>query len=1511
MSKSDVLRNRIEEIFSPDNLVDLQESITDDRSYLISQENNIGPAVTVLLRKRIQELDCLNDIGHRIDEKPVMDEFLEWLTNRIPSAMQNPEIAIAAITFDNQVYGNPVALSLSSKIVAGIRIGSDLLGYIHIAYTRDQHFLDEESAFIGAVAGRVSGYLENYLLIKEMERRSFELTILNEMSQSLSNTLSGHQIAKTIFQFSSKLIDFNSFYLAHYNNEAGLLSYSFVYLSGTERKPFSRPLGNGLTEQIIRTGEIFTLQDDVKNQAVRMGFDYTSGENDVLAKSWIGVPIFYENDVLGVMSVQSSNETKFFSTDECNLLMAIARQSAVSIHNSQTELRLEQDDDELLKFKRGIDQSSDAVFITDLEGTITYINPAFEKIYGFTQKEAIGNTPRIIKSGMIPQEQYQYFWQTLLSGEIISGELANKTKDGRIIPIEGANVPILDDDKKIVGFLAIHRDITSRKESEALIAKRSSDLETIAQLSTIISSILEPEKLLKEVVNQVKTRFNLYHSQIYLIGPNQKKLVLAAGAGEIGDQMVAKNWEISIDDEVSIAARSARKRKGITINDITHEKGYLPNPYLPNTKGEMAVPIAIGENILGILDVQSGQIATFSTEDISIISSLASQIAVALQNANQYKETQEALSRTSALLTISQAASSSGDVEDILNQSLKSVLNNSGFKCGLISMINQSTKQLEIAVHRDLPENLLAKLSGEGLIGTLCEFVFLKKTSIYLEDLSKDAPVNVSGLLGMGLQSYYGIPLQSRGEFLGTLCVFGEEPREKEEWVDTLMQAASRQISVSVENILLLRETQSALERADLLYQGGDRVIHAATDQELLDAVVESTSAHNFDRAYLINFDKPWDEMPPDYINIRAFWRQDELDEYELSIDEIGIYKMALVELADISSPTFVIDINTDTRVSENLRDLLANNSGIKSFAVFPLVVGGQFFGAITFQSKSIVFLDDLAVRQINSLVGQAATVLQSLKLRSNLQIQLSEMENLQSMLSREAWTSYISRNKQDHWGYEYNRVEVQPLVKGRSGNGHFKNKKAFDFPLEVRGEIIGGLGIDPEDNSFLTEDEQSFLHAVAEQVSQALERARLIEQTQKSAVELQTVAQVSSRSSTSLEPTELLQSVVDLAKNSFNLYHAHIYLLDDTATKLILSSGAGEIGRKMVEEGWVIFLEEDSIVSRAARSYQGQIVGNVWENPEFLPNPLLPDTKSELAIPMMVGKNLLGVFDVQSTRQNNFTEEDLQTFSTLASQVSVALQNARLYAEQSITVERLRELDHLKTSFLANMSHELRTPLNSILGFTQVILEGIDGPLTDYMVSDLQLIEKNGKHLLNLINEVLDMAKIESGKMSLTIETVDLSELISDILDTTSGQAREKGIYLSLDSEVEESIVIQADQMRLRQIMINLVGNSIKFTETGGVSVKVIKNATDIKILVEDTGIGVPSENLETIFEAFSQVDTSTTRKAGGTGLGLPISRRLVEMHGGKLWAESNGLGDGTTMHLVLPIKAKLSYGE
>jgi signal transduction histidine kinase len=253
-----------------------------------------------------------------------------------------------------------------------------------------------------------------------------------------------------------------------------------------------------------------------------------------------------------------------------------------------------------------------------------------------------------------------------------------------------------------------------------------------------------------------------------------------------------------------------------------------------------------------------------------------------------------------------------------------------------------------------------------------------------------------------------------------------------------------------------------------------------------------------------------------------------------------------------------------------------------------------------------------------------------------------------------------------------------------------------------------------------------------------------------------------------------------------------------------------------------------------------------------------------------------------------------------LAAQVAVAVQNAEQFAEQVQTAEKLREVEQLKSEFLASMSHELRTPLNSIIGFADVLLEGLDGQLNERMEQDVRLIRDSGDHLRSLIGDILDMSKIEAGKMELRYEEIDLGQMAQDIVATAAHMAEEKGLHLHLNL-AEDLFNIYADRTRLRQIMWNIMGNAIKFTPKGSVTLTMQTQEDHVLISVRDTGIGIMPENLPIVFEQFRQVDGSLNRAAEGTGLGMPITKKLIELHGGEIWVESI-FGVGTTFWFTLP---------
>jgi len=261
---------------------------------------------------------------------------------------------------------------------------------------------------------------------------------------------------------------------------------------------------------------------------------------------------------------------------------------------------------------------------------------------------------------------------------------------------------------------------------------------------------------------------------------------------------------------------------------------------------------------------------------------------------------------------------------------------------------------------------------------------------------------------------------------------------------------------------------------------------------------------------------------------------------------------------------------------------------------------------------------------------------------------------------------------------------------------------------------------------------------------------------------------------------------------------------------------------------------------------------------------------------------------------------ELLQTF---AAQSTLAIENARLFREIERKSHELEIASLHKSQFLANMSHELRTPLNAILGYTELIVDQIYGPVPEKIADVLERVEKSGRHLLGLINDVLDLSKIEAGQLVLSLNDYTFDEVAQSVATAVGSLASEKKLQLLVD--VTPGLPVgNGDERRITQVLLNLVGNAIKFTDTGEVVVRVTKRDEMFVASVADTGPGIREEDRQKIFEEFQQGDSSSTKTKGGTGLGLAIAKRIVEMHGGRIWVEST-VGKGSTFYFSIPVRA------
>ncbi len=291
---------------------------------------------------------------------------------------------------------------------------------------------------------------------------------------------------------------------------------------------------------------------------------------------------------------------------------------------------------------------------------------------------------------------------------------------------------------------------------------------------------------------------------------------------------------------------------------------------------------------------------------------------------------------------------------------------------------------------------------------------------------------------------------------------------------------------------------------------------------------------------------------------------------------------------------------------------------------------------------------------------------------------------------------------------------------------------------------------------------------------------------------------------------------------------------------------------------------------------------------------------RSMLGVPLLRDATSIGVVILVRKVARPFTEKQINLVTTFADQAVIAIETVRLFDEIQEKSRQLAEASQHKSQFLANMSHELRTPLNAILGYTELLIDEVYGETPEKMRDVLQRIDSNGRHLLGLINDVLDLSKIEAGQLILALDHYSLKNVVHTAFSAVEPLAREKQLVFRIDMPTDLPPGY-GDERRLTQVVLNLVGNAIKFTDTGEVVIKAAKVNGAFEVAVRDTGPGICEADRAKLFQEFQQADNAITRKKGGTGLGLAISKRIIELHGGKIRIES-AVGRGSTFSFTLP---------
>ena len=445
------------------------------------------------------------------------------------------------------------------------------------------------------------------------------------------------------------------------------------------------------------------------------------------------------------------------------------------------------------------------------------------------------------------------------------------------------------------------------------------------------------------------------------------------------------------------------------------------------------------------------------------------------------------------------------------------------------------------------------------------------------------------------------------------------------------------------------------------------------------------------------------------------------------------------------------------------------------------------------------------------------------------------------------------------------------------------------------------------------TDKQIELVTTFADQAVIAIENVRLFDEVQARTEDLaeslqqQTatadVLKVISRSTFDLQP--VFDTMAEIAVRLCEAERAYIFRFDGKLLRAVASHNAGP-----ENQDWV-YRKSDSarpayVYRRVPASSDGPC-----RSPTFRVIPSIVTLRADvdpirtmLAVPMLRGDELIGTITIYRLEMKPFTAKQIALMETFADQAVIAIENVRLFDEIQDKSRQLAEASQHKSQFLANMSHELRTPLNAILGYNELIVDGIYGTPSEKMQAVLKRMESNGRHLLGLINAVLDLSKIEAGQFTLDLADYSLQNVAQTVYNAVEPLALDKKLVFK--AEVQSDLPPgRGDERRLTQVLLNLVGNAIKFTDAGEVVIKADASNGTFNLAVRDTGPGISAADQAKLFQEFQQADNSMTRKKEGTGLGLAISKRIIEMHGGRIWMESQ-LGKGSTFFVMLPVQAQ-----
>jgi len=997
-------------------------------------------------------------------------------------------------------------------------------------------------------------------------------------------------------------------------------------------------------------------------------------------------------------------------------------------------------------------------------------------------------------------------------------------------------------------------------------------------------------------------------------------------------------------------------------------EGIVKTAELGGARTILAVPMLKEGRAVGGIIIYRPEVRPFTQKQIDLVSTFADQAVIAIENARLFNETKEALEQLTTTADVLRViAGSPADVKPVLETVAMRAAKICDASDARIWLVEGDAIR-HAAGFGDIPITVEAGDARPIERGLLPGRAILDRAPVHVEDIqavsSEDLPLSRDIARHSGWRTALSVPLLREAHALGAITLRRMEVRPFTEKQIALLKTFADQAAIAIENVRLFNETKEALEQqtatAEILKViSGSPTDIAPVFAAILKSATELCGAH-FGNLNLRDGEG--------FRTVAQRGANAEFAKHVSgrgAFKPMGAFARMTVERQAVQVPD--LREGDAYRAGQVEAVKWIQMSGARSFLAVPLLKEGQVIGGIAIYRPEVRPFTDQQIALVSTFADQAVIAIENVRLfnetKEALERQTATSEILRVMSSSPADLQpvfdTIARNfialcgaafggvytydgrlvhlagvaglrseqeRRTHRAKYPVGVDDSSVVSARTirarapvhvedalADAHYDPERAkrlgvrrlLGVPMLREGEPLGALVAGWSEAGPTPKQHEELLRTFADQAAIAIENVRLFNETKEALEQQKATAEVLGVISGSIADTQpVFHKILDSCER---LFEGHLVGITVVRPDGMLDRAAYRgPHEEEIRSMFPMALSRDSASGNAILDAQVVHYPDI-EAPGVPAGAVqrfrMAGMRAIICAPMLFEGRGVGAIWVGRKFTAAFTDKQIALLRTFADQAAIAIQNAKLFREIQEKSAQLEVASHHKSQFLASMSHELRTPLNAILGFNEMILDDVYGPVSAEVKSALEEMQGSGKHLLRLINNVLDLAKIEAGRMELALADYSVQDTVESVRSTLRPLAESEGLEL-LATVPQNLPLAYGDPGRVTQCLMNLAGNSLKFTKAGKVQISVALDNGRLRYSVADTGIGIPPDKIGSLFTEFKQTDATIASEYGGTGLGLSITKKFIEMHGGRIWVESEP-GTGSTFTFEVPLRA------